>query len=754
MIKMQNLKQAEADKGIYEDPAEYISEELEKIDLMLELAILRQRTKKDAGKDALAGLYISEGEIDELLNKGEIEREEIEKTPEGPLVTQLEQAIERHQELITRKSDITKKEGIISPIEHLKRLFGLTPFEIDALLLCLAPATNTKYEKLYAYLQDDITKKYPTLNLIFLLLTRTLKERNPVRQYFSPHAPLIRWQILKFGGDHSDAIMSPLSSPIHIDERIVDFLLGSPFLDPAIAEGLNVLQPEGDIDTLHIKEALKQKLNNLVSHLQEDKGRSNTVIFLYGTHGVGKTNAATAISRALNIPLLEVNIRHLLKDEGTFLETVKRIIREALLLQCALLIKDFDALLSGEGKVSYFREHLLKEISKFSYLTFLTGEQNWEPTVGLKNARYIKIHFPVPDFLLRKSIWEKALNGRNNFTITLTPDDLANKFKFTEGQIRAAIATAKDRTFFHSCKEDSVANEDLLIGCRQQSSQKLSELSLKITPKYSWQDIVLPEDQFAQLREICNHLKYRHIVYGEWGFEKKISLGKGLNVLFSGPSGTGKTMAAEIIANELKLDMYKIDLSQVISKYIGETEKNLSKIFKEAETSNAILFFDEADALFGKRSEVKDSHDRYANIETSYLLQKMEEYEGIVILATNLSQNIDEAFKRRLHFLIEFPFPDENHRYLIWKEIFPKEAPVDGVDFEFMAKNFKLSGGNIKNIAIHAAFLAAQDSRKINMVHLTRAIKREYQKIGKLCVQSDFGKYYELVAGTKDISEG
>jgi SpoVK/Ycf46/Vps4 family AAA+-type ATPase len=263
-------------------------------------------------------------------------------------------------------------------------------------------------------------------------------------------------------------------------------------------------------------------------------------------------------------------------------------------------------------------------------------------------------------------------------------------------------------------------------------SHNLASFARKIEPKYFWNDIVLPADQLSQLREICNQYKYQHVVYGEWGFGQKLSLGKGLNVLFSGHPGTGKTMAAEVIASELHLDLYKIDLSQVVSKYIGETEKNLNRIFREAQASSSILFFDEADALFGRRTEVKDSHDRYANIEVSYLLQKMEEYDGIAILATNLRQNMDEAFLRRLQVIIEFPFPDEEYRRLIWKVVFPEEAPVaSDVDFELLARAVRLAGGNIKSIGLAAAFYAASDGRVIRQQHLVRAARREFQKLGR-----------------------
>jgi len=265
------------------------------------------------------------------------------------------------------------------------------------------------------------------------------------------------------------------------------------------------------------------------------------------------------------------------------------------------------------------------------------------------------------------------------------------------------------------------------------------KLARKIKPNYEWDDLILPKKKKEQLKDIENHIKNKDIVYHDWGFNDKLSLGKGLNILFSGPSGTGKTMAAEVLARELNLDLYKIDLSMVVSKYIGETEKNLNEIFKEAEESNAILFFDEADALFGKRSEVRDSHDRYANIEISYLLQKMEEHYGVVILATNLRHNMDDAFLRRIDYSVEFPFPEEEYRQKIWETLIPEEAPVSNeVDFSYLARQFPIAGGNIKNIIVNSAFFAVENPGEIKMKHILRATKREYEKIGKVCSEGDF----------------
>jgi SpoVK/Ycf46/Vps4 family AAA+-type ATPase len=310
------------------------------------------------------------------------------------------------------------------------------------------------------------------------------------------------------------------------------------------------------------------------------------------------------------------------------------------------------------------------------------------------------------------------------------------------GQICDAATTARNLARTRNPAAPELTQADLHAACRLHSNRKLAELAQKITPHYTWDDIVLPTDQLEQLHEIYEQVRYRALVYDVWGFERKLAMGKGLNVLFTGPPGTGKTMAADVLAHTLGLDLYKIDLSSVISKYIGETEKNLERIFDEATTSNAILFFDEADALFGKRTQVHDAHDRYANVEISYLLQKMEEYVGVVILASNMRKNMDEAFVRRLHFAIDFPMPGVDDRRRIWRQIWPAAAPRDpALDLEFMAQEVEVAGGAIRNIALASAFLAASNGGVVTMQHLIRATQREYQKMGKLLTSREFGDY-------------
>jgi ATP-dependent 26S proteasome regulatory subunit len=372
-------------------------------------------------------------------------------------------------------------------------------------------------------------------------------------------------------------------------------------------------------------------------------------------------------------------------------------------------------------------------------MTFISAEVQWMPDEFLIGVTWYPFAFELPSYYERRRVWADLLEGAAVSAAEI--DAIAGRFVLDKKRITDVVLHTK------MLKNSSEVTIDAIYDtCRSRIYRKMGVYARRLIPRYRLKDIVLPDDQMHHLQEICSHLRHRHTVYFKWGFENRFALGKGLNILFSGSSGTGKTMAADIIANEFKLDLYQIDLSAIVSKYIGETEKNLSRIFKEASSGNLILFFDEADALFGKRSEVKDAHDRYANIEIDYLLQKMEDHEGIVILATNLSKNIDEAFLRRLHFSLEFPFPDENQRLLIWKKIFPPETPIEAdIEFSFLAERFSLSGGNIKNVAMTAAFYAAEDESAVRMPHIILALKRELQKMGKLCVKADFGRYYAVL---------
>jgi SpoVK/Ycf46/Vps4 family AAA+-type ATPase len=289
---------------------------------------------------------------------------------------------------------------------------------------------------------------------------------------------------------------------------------------------------------------------------------------------------------------------------------------------------------------------------------------------------------------------------------------------------------------------------DVASGARAQNAAGLERLARRIEPAVGWADLVLPPAVEAQLRELTGRARHRERVIGDWGMGQRSPRTRGITGLFAGDSGTGKTMSAEVLARDLDFDLYVIDLSTVVDKYIGETEKNLDRIFTEADRVNGVLLFDEADALFGKRSEVKDARDRYANVEVAYLLQRMESFEGVAILTTNLRTNVDDAFTRRLDAIVDFPMPEEDDRRRLWLANLPAVVPRDdGIDLDFLARRFKLSGGNIRNICVTAAYLAAAADRPLSMADLIRGTEREYRKLGRLTVEAEFGEYHHLVAG-------
>ena len=532
-----------------------------------------------------------------------------------------------------------------------------------------------------------------------------------------------------------------IGNSLQIDRRILHYLLETDQVDSCLLSFAQILQPKLKMDEVILSDTTKQLLNILVR-----QSAKPPICHLYGENGSGRKSVAEAICTELGIPIFFIDLNKMLFSKTNLEQLIPLILREGMLQNAALYLNGYDLLIADENENKLQSDFLLSGLKKYPQWVFIASNKEWRPKENWKERSFVAIEIPLPPYLLRRQLWEKYWDKNILIDGDIDFNDLAGKFRLTGGQIRNAITNARNLALLHKSENRAVTIQDISLLCRNESRELLHDMARKIQPKYCWQDIILPPDLLEQLQEIYNYVKYYYKVYSDWGFEKKLSLGKGLNVLFSGPSGTGKTMAAEIVAHELQLDLYKIDLSTIVSKYIGETEKNLNRIFKEGQASNAILFFDEADAIFGKRSEVKDAHDRYANIEIAYLLQKMEEYDGMVVLATNFRKNIDDAFSRRMHFTLDFPVPDELDRKRIWLNIFPGNAPLDkDIDFDFLARQFQITGGNIKNIALGAAFLAAQNGNLINMKNIIRATKREYQKMGKLCTEDDFADYLEIV---------
>jgi SpoVK/Ycf46/Vps4 family AAA+-type ATPase len=633
-----------------------------------------------------------------------------------------------------------------SPLARLAQMHGLSRFDLDVVLIALAPQLDLRYERLYAYLQDNVSHRRPSVDLVLNLLCTSAEEKTMRRAHFAPGAPLLESGLLHLMPAREEERPPLLSHFVRLDAQVVRLLIGERTLDPRLTPFAHLVAPV----LFPYDPLLDGALLELVRQARED-GRGLRLYF-QGRPGSARRQTAEWIAAELGTPLLIIGVPGAL-DADPHLEWLPDlIVREAWLHDALLYLRGFDAL-RAEGRVATL-ERLWSALVRNDGITFLDGSGPWAPVVGPPGG-VLAVSFATPGYERRRALWEEHLVETDVRLAEEELDALAARFRLSPGQIADAFSTALNLAHLRAARwEDDpeaaqVQRDDLFAAARAQAGHELADLARKIEPLYRWDDIVLPEDTLAQLHEISQRVAHGNRVLEEWGFERKLSQGKGTAVLFAGPSGTGKTMAAEILAADLGLDLYKIDLSGVVSKYVGETEKNLERIFQAAEDSNAILFFDEADALFGKRSEVRDSHDRYANIEISYLLQKMESYDGITILATNLRQNLDDAFVRRMAFTVTFPFPDTASRRRIWEGIWPDDVPRAFGDetLEDLAARFKLSGGNIRNVALAATYLAAAENGAVTMKHLYLAIRREYQKMGKTLSDAEVQSYREQLAG-------
>jgi ATPase family associated with various cellular activities (AAA) len=615
----------------------------------------------------------------------------------------------------------------------LEKEFGLVELDLALLVIAVAPELDLRYERLYAYLQDDVTRRRPTVDLALGLLCPSIEAKIGARTRFSANAPLLRHGLLRLIPDPSHIDPPLLALAMKPDELVVRVVSGVEAPDSRLASFVRLVRTTTEQAAPPLDDRTKGALGALADRWRETPARTH--LHLHGPPGSGRRRAAETVAAIAGLTLLEVDLARAIEERANLDDVIPLLFREARVRGAALYLAGTHLLQDPERALE--RAILLDELEEHPGPVVLGGSSPWP--VGRRPEGLVSIELPVPEPGVRSVAWSDALARIGQGLGDIDLRTLAERYRLTPGQIDEAVAVAGADATWAAALSGSAASgpnplalEDLAAAARSRSATDLARLARRVTPIHVWEDLVLPPDAVIQLRELCARVTGRHRVLEEWGFGRKLSLGRGVNALFAGPSGTGKTMAAEIVAGELGLELYKIDLSGVVSKYIGETEKNLDRIFQAAEGASAILFFDEADALFGRRSEVRDSHDRYANIEISYLLQKMEEHDGVAILASNLRQNLDESFVRRLSFTVHFPFPEEAERLEIWRGIWPDETPLaPDVDLGSLAARFKLSGGNIRNVSLSAAFLAAQDGGTVTMAHLSQAIRREFQKLGK-----------------------
>lgn len=731
------IDRAHRDPNCYLSNWDHIQDELALLDVRIEACSL--------GQTSAAGL-------DWIDPTRPIGHSDIQASPfgvTGASATTYGQCL--HGDIALRESEIqARREQSLASNIHLAlpriaSIFKLNRIEEQCLLIAFSVEVDSKYEAGFAALGRGRGQTAVSAGLMLQLLCRTLDERRVARLSFAARAPLLSYRLLQLVEPVHGGSASRLACGLRIDPRVSDYLLGSNTIDERLqpVARLLVAEPGAAVALPRVADATDKITDFVRMHLSSEHTPGALVFQLHGSDLASQRATTAAVCKRLKVQLLTVDVGKAasspLANELPWLAG-----REAVLLPVVLCIEQPDSW-SGTDQIDVLGEHWGAAICHFSQLTFLLGRTtSWAGELDDSVVK-VQIELPRPDIQARQVLWKTALTA-NQVGASVDPGALASRFRLDAEQVQSAIDAARSVAYWRNPAQPEVTADDLVDACRLKVAVRQTTHAKKAVLVNRWDQLVLPSDHHRQLRELCNQARLRHVVLGEWGFERRLALGKGLNALFTGPPGTGKTMAAEVMAAELQADLLKVDLSQSVSKYIGETEKNLDQLFRQAESGHAILFFDEADALFGKRSEVKDAHDRYANIETGYLLQRMEQHEGIVILATNLRNNLDEAFCRRMHFVIEFPFPDETQRRVLWEGLFPTEVPrTEPIDFGFMARQFKVSGGHIRNIGVCAAFLAAAEGQGVSMSHLIQATRREYRKLGWPCSVNDFGPYHEML---------
>jgi hypothetical protein len=590
-------------------------------------------------------------------------------------------------------------------LQLLAQRLGLSAFERNVLLLCAAMELDTAIAGLCAQAQSDPSRPYPTFALAMALF------KDPSWDALSPERPLRRWRLIEISQPGATLLTV---SALRADERVVNYLKGIAYLDDRLAPLVSPLpDPTGDIPASQSAVA-----DHIVKQLDAVSGTdAPPTVQLLGNDSASKQIIAALACRALGHRLYRLDWS-VLPTAPAELESLARLWqRESLLLRVALLL-DTDG---SDGGHAAAVDQLL---GRLNAVVFLATRNLWPRTVRPP----IIAEAAKPTAGEQRECWAQALGTEANNI----PDALASQFNMNAHTIRQlALRELGDPT-----KEPSTLDNRLWDACRALARPRLDTLAQRLTPLARWEDIVLPANELALLHRIADQVASRGIVYRDWGFARRMSRGLGICVLLSGSSGTGKTMAAEVLANHLRLDLFRIDLSAVVSKYIGETEANLRRLFDAAEDGGAILFFDEADALFGKRSEVKDSHDRYANIEINYLLQRMESYSGLAILATNMKGALDQAFLRRLRLVVDLPYPGPAERKTMWQKVFPPETKTAGLDFDRLAK-INVTGGHIAVIAINAAFEAAHAGTAVTMPMVLNAARIEFRKLGRPINESE-----------------
>ncbi|HEX7398894.1 MAG TPA: ATP-binding protein [Candidatus Limnocylindrales bacterium] len=680
----------------------HLAARLELVEARIRVAVARRRATDPDPDDRFRGLYVSDAQVDEMLAGAPVPL--LPAAPDAEATARLE--------AVEAGADAAEAAGVDVRLRRLVRSFALEQLDVELLLVALAPDLDPRFERLYGYLHDDVSRRRASIGLT-LELVGAGGASGAGRARLGPSGPLIAGGLLIV----EDVDRPFLTRALRVPDRVAGHLLGDDTTDPLVA-ALEVT-PSG---------------RDLAGAEPLERGLRAGARLAYVRERIGTaplTVAARALAR-LGPPPVVVDLGRLGPHEEIG-EAATAAIREARLRGAGLLAGPVEVLAErGAAAVRAFAEA--------GCVTVLHGARGWDPAWSRTVAFLVEADLPTATE--RRDVWLAALDG--SASDEMAAAIAALPYRLAPEQVERA-AEAGRLTAAASGRALGVA--DIAAGARSQNAAGLDRLARRIEPRVGWADLVLPAPVVEQLGELTARARHRDRVLDDWGLARTSLKGRGVTALFAGDSGTGKTMSAEVIARSLGLDLYVIDLSTIVDKYIGETEKNLDRVFNEADRVNGVLLFDEADAIFGKRSEVKDARDRYANVEVAYLLQRMEVFDGMAILTTNLRANVDEAFLRRLDAIVEFPVPDVEDRRRLWERNLPGALPMtDDIDLDFLARRFTLSGGNIRNVAVGAAFRAAEGERRVAMADLVRETAREYRKLGRLCVEAEFGSWFGVVA--------
>ena len=706
----------------YSDPKEHLAQYLVLIRLFLQRHLILYTDRYMDSRGEPSATFVSRREVESFM------RMDAPPPEVAEAVAEVEGVIASFRAHMAARLTASADMGLRFPVEDLRAAFNLNDWAVDCLVALAAPELDSGFARAYSHAWCDFTRRHIDLAFLVDLVAGDGPGREAVREAIEPGSPLVRHGLVEVGlSPDQPATVRYSERPLKAADRVVAWLRGRREPDEVtLGRAARVLRDRISMDRLLLPERTKTAF--VEAFREARSGRKVRGVLLVGAVGSGRRSLVLAAIDG-QTPVIEMDVTNLPKDSGERRVYLRDVVREAVLLGAPVFLTGVENLLSATGPAPEL-------VDVFEHLALDPGPVvvGVPYRISLRDfGEFIEVEVPSPEPPDQERLWNEGLKASCRLPCSFTAKELVARYSLSGGTIMACCREIGRWADTIGRKAKTVPLTVAVDAIRGHLGNRLSSLAVPVYKGDSWEDLVLPDRTMALLREITAFFRHRHRIVQEWGLGAKLLKSPGVPCMFCGQPGTGKTMAAAIIARELGRELFQVDLSRIVDKYIGETEKNLARVFEEAARAQAILLFDEADSLFARRTDVRTSVDRYANLEVNYLLQRVETYGGITILTTNFPGGIDEAFKRRLRFWVEFPFPEKAERVRLWQTLMPKEVPTTGeLDFDELAERYVVSGGHIRNIIIRAATLAAEAGRPVDMAILRKAGDAEYRLMGKL----------------------